>query len=82
MSDTFTLTISHPLKIGFTPSDFKMWETVTAGGDKGIVIRVRSNSVGSVTYTVAPRRSFNKAWKYWLWFKWLKVRVAIGDLYK
>lgn len=82
MSETFTLTMSRPLKIGFTPPDFKKWDEVSAGDDKGIVIRVRWVSIGTLSYTIHPRKTFNKAWKYRLWFKWLKLRVWIGDFYK
>lgn len=82
MSETFTLTMSHPLKIGFTPPDFKKWDEVTAGDNKGIVIRVRSHGLGAVTYTIHPRKTFKWGWIYYIWLNWLKLRVWIGDFYK
>lgn len=87
---TYLMTNSKPLKIGLNSPDFRKWETIKAAGkgQEGIVIRVKNISIdshgylNSVQYTIYPKRQFKKKWKFKLWFKWLKLRVWIGDLYK
>lgn len=85
MSDTFTLTISSPLRIGASKPYFNKWDIVTAAGGRGIVIRVSNEGVGYVgatKMTIYPYPNIKKKWIFRLWFKWLKLRVWIGDFYK
>lgn len=81
------LTIGKPLKVGLNYPDFKKWYVLKhAGGEEGIVIRVSSDPARNMghytTYTLVPRKTFKKKWKQWLWWRILKIKVAIGDLYK
>lgn len=86
MSDTFILTTSKPLRTGLNEADFRKWEIISVGGSgRGIIIRVQNTGIGfhsQVEYTVHPYKKFSKKWKQRLWFKWLKIKVWIGDLYK
>ncbi len=84
---TFTLTISKPLKEGVNHTAFRKWDITkfANNGEEAIVIRVKNTGAGMVhssQYTMYPYKRHSKRWKHWLWFKWLKFRVWIGDLYK
>jgi hypothetical protein len=78
-----TITTSKPLKLGVNLPDYEKWDVV----GESIVIRIKNNGEGykmafSITYTMYPYKRFRKQWKQKLWFKWLKLKVWIGDLYK
>jgi hypothetical protein len=83
-----TLTIGKPLKVGMNYPDYRKWDVVKFANDgsQSLIIRVSSPPAPHLghytTYTLVKRKTFKKQWRQWLWFKILKIRVAIGDLYK
>ena len=81
---TYTVTQTRELKAVFNECPFKKWDLykLTRTGTEQIIIRVGGKFPGQTTATMHPYKRHNKKWKHWLWFKWLKLRVWIGDLYK
>jgi hypothetical protein len=81
-----TLTKTRPLKVGLNSPDYRKWDIVKfSKGMESIVIRVKNVGAHmnhSVQYTLYPYKRGKSKIGHWLWFKWLKLRVWIGDFYK
>ena len=87
MANTFTLTVSKIRKsdMELVPA-FNKWDLIVSygAGGEAIVIRIKqsSDSISSCVFTLYPYKRFNKKWKQWVWDKYLRAKVWVGDLYK
>ena len=80
---TYTITQSYQITVGLNNCPFKKWDIIRhSANNEAIVIRVSGKWPGQTSATLYPYKRHNKKWKHWIWFKWLKLRVWIGDFYK
>lgn len=79
---THFLTETKTIKIGLNIPSFRKWDIIKSGGSECIVIRISGYGAGQTTFTCYPHKRHSKKWKHWLWIKWLRLKVWIGDLYK